>query len=217
MLHQPQPQPVAGPSTSLQNRKHTKRAVIELTDSEDEDRQPAAKRRRRRTNLPAKQNVLIGNQVPGGPSNAATALPSPSLELGNAWNDLSLIDTDVFNASSHSHEGQGQVNASEQKQVLSVDDQLSQVLEIVPDVEPEHALMLIRQYAETYAGATVERVVGELFENSYPKIVSGKGKRKRDNADDPATRLTPEIDYRRTDRPHPNTVAYNVLAHVSLS
>lgn len=212
-----QPQPVAGPSGSLQHRKRVKRAIIDLSDSEEEDRQPVAKRKKRRLHH-RDEIISIGNEIPqAGPSNAATTTvkrPSPSLELGNAWEDLSLIDTDLFSDPSF-HQDHAQTEVSSQKEVLSIDVQLSQVLEIVPDVEPEHALTLLRQYIETYAGGTVERVVGELFENSYPKVVTGKGKRKRDDTDDPAVRRTPEIDYRSADRPYPDTGAYIVLAEVS--
>lgn len=65
----------------------------------------------------------------------------------------------------------------------------AQVLEIIPDIEPEHCAALVADRYPDAQGATVERVLHSLFEDpSYPKIQKGlgqdKGKRKAVEGDD---------------------------------
>ncbi|KAF7425989.1 hypothetical protein PC9H_008351 [Pleurotus ostreatus] len=75
-------------------------------------------------------------------------------------------------------------------------DQLRQVLEVVPDVQPEYAQELLTE------SKTVEATLNALFENpAYPKV-DRKGKRK---AEDPMGKERgqpkPKIDYSTTERP----------------
>lgn len=72
------------------------------------------------------------------------------------------------------------------------------VLEIVPDVQPAHALTLIEQYMQSDPAHVVELVLHALFENpNYPKVDT-KGKHKRDEADGDAgdrDSARPRVDY----------------------
>ncbi|KAL4266826.1 RING-type domain-containing protein [Pleurotus pulmonarius] len=75
-------------------------------------------------------------------------------------------------------------------------DQLQQVLEVVPDVQPEYAQELLTE------SKTVEATLNALFENpAYPKV-DKKGKRK---AEEPIGKERgqpkPKIDYSTTERP----------------
>ncbi|KAG9309994.1 hypothetical protein JVU11DRAFT_10028 [Chiua virens] len=83
------------------------------------------------------------------------------------------------------------------------DDHLVRVLEIVPDVQPAHASLLIEQFMQSQPVNVVEFVIHALFENpSYPKM-DKKGKHKRDEPDDDSDRRgSPKlkVDYTRKDR-----------------
>jgi TRIAD3 protein (E3 ubiquitin-protein ligase RNF216) len=60
-----------------------------------------------------------------------------------------------------------------------IDGYVAQVLEIVPDVHPDHVHALIIQHLPTYLEEVVQPVLHILFEDpTYPKI-DRKGKRKR--------------------------------------
>lgn len=78
------------------------------------------------------------------------------------------------------------------------------VLEIVPDVLPEHARRLVLQHFPKNQANTVEHVLHDLFEDpTYPKIDrKGKGKRKRDIEDDALDErnVKPQVDYASIDR-----------------
>lgn len=80
----------------------------------------------------------------------------------------------------------------------------NQVLEIVPDVLPEHARQLVLQHFPRNQENTVEHVLHDLFEDpTYPKIDrKGKGKRKRDLEDHELNErnVKPQIDYASIDR-----------------
>lgn len=82
--------------------------------------------------------------------------------------------------------------------VNPIDGHIARVLEIVPDVQPNHALSLIEQLMQSQPENVVEFVLHALFENpSYPKV-DKKGKHKRDEPDDdPNARASPKprIDY----------------------
>jgi TRIAD3 protein (E3 ubiquitin-protein ligase RNF216) len=77
------------------------------------------------------------------------------------------------------------------------DEYIVRVLEIVPDVQPTHALALIEQFMPSQPGNVVEFVLHALFENpSYPKV-DKKGKHKQAEPDgDPIVRApSPKVDY----------------------
>lgn len=107
---------------------------------------------------------------------------------------------------------------------------LSKVLEIVPDVQPDHVTALVHscldQDGELMPPALlVEQVLHQLFENpDYPKVEK-KGK-KRKNAEEPAMggssqigggrpKKKVKIDYHATQRDKVPSVAYRNLALVS--
>lgn len=90
-------------------------------------------------------------------------------------------------------------------------DQLRQVLEVVPDVQPEYAQELLTE------SKTVEATLNALFENpAYPKV-DRKGKRK---AEDPMGKERgqpkPKIDYSTTERPTLGGPYYYELALVCI-
>jgi hypothetical protein len=93
---------------------------------------------------------------------------------------------------------------------------LAQVLEIIPDVLPEHALSLIRSYHETHQTGLLEPVLHALFEDqSYPKVDKGKGKRKRDDEETSYREKSRKIDFGNKDRPQPDGPHYRTLTLVS--
>ncbi|KAI0070670.1 hypothetical protein K474DRAFT_1608247 [Panus rudis PR-1116 ss-1] len=62
---------------------------------------------------------------------------------------------------------------------------LAQVIEIIPDVDPDFALALLNENYPNFKEQVVEHVLHALFENpSYPKVEKGKGKRKREASDE---------------------------------
>lgn len=61
---------------------------------------------------------------------------------------------------------------------------VARVLEIIPDVEPDHLTQLVTGAVSTHGSGVLEHVLHVLFEDSkYPKI-DAKGKGKRKYADD---------------------------------
>lgn len=55
----------------------------------------------------------------------------------------------------------------------SIDAIVAQVLEIIPDVSPDHALSLTQKYYAEYGLTTHEMVLHTLFEDpNYPKVIS---------------------------------------------
>ena len=107
---------------------------------------------------------------------------------------------------------------------------LATILEIVPDVQPDHVTALVHSYltqdGELMPSALlVEQVLHQLFENpDYPKVEK-KGK-KRKNAEEPATsgsgqigggrpKKKVKIDYRTTQRIKDPSIAYRNLSLVS--
>lgn len=237
MLQQPQPQlqPVAGPSRRRQRRRNPRPQqphvpLIVLSDSDDDEPQP--QRKRKKTGVIAKddniadlnQNLAL-NSVNGGtpvagPSRlVAEAQPPAQVNDDSPLFDLAAIDPNIFVdappppvAANKEKTADLEVQPPEQR----IDDFLSQVLEIVPDVDPDHAVALVTQYIETFGAGVVEVVVGNLLEDSYPKLVRGKGKRKRDDIDEPAARSAPEFDYGNKDRQRPAGPHYHPLAEVCI-
>ena len=87
-----------------------------------------------------------------------------------------------------------------------MDSYVAQVLEIVPDVLPEHVCTLVERLEPTYKTQVVEHIIHNLFEDpNYPKIdPKGKGKRKREQEDDDGRGAkSVKVDYERTDREPP--------------
>lgn len=98
---------------------------------------------------------------------------------------------------------------------------VAQVLEIIPDVDPDHCATLVANHFPTLEAATVEHVLHLLFEDvNYPKVKKlDKGKRK---ADSPATNDRPNKKARKSedamwlslDRTHLGGPDYPTLALV---
>jgi hypothetical protein len=63
---------------------------------------------------------------------------------------------------------------------------VTRILEIIPDVEPDHLTWLVTKAVSTHGSGVLEYVLHGLFEDSkYPKIdAKGKGKRKRADDED---------------------------------
>ena len=108
---------------------------------------------------------------------------------------------------------------------------VARVLEIIPDVEPDHLVALVRKHAQEHPADTlVEHIVHRLFEGSpYPRVDrKGKGKRKqadeadvgRDGVADADDNATPSkrirIDYATISRPFTGGVHYANLALVRI-
>ncbi|CCM00543.1 uncharacterized protein FIBRA_02577 [Fibroporia radiculosa] len=88
-------------------------------------------------------------------------------------------------------------------QVDPLDAYVSQVLEIVPDVLPEHVRELIERHLPAHQQQVVETVLHILFEDpTYPKVdLRNKGKRKREvEQDDAEKNAKLKVDYACTDR-----------------
>jgi TRIAD3 protein (E3 ubiquitin-protein ligase RNF216) len=107
---------------------------------------------------------------------------------------------------------------------------VARVLEIIPDVEPDHLLALVRKHAEEHpAGTLVEHILHMLFEDSsYPRV-DRKGKRKKadvggdgengvaDGDDGNATcSKKTKIDYATKSRPFTGGAHYADLALVRM-
>jgi len=63
---------------------------------------------------------------------------------------------------------------------------VTHILEIIPDVEPDHLTRLVTNAVSTHGSGVLEHVLHILFEDSkYPKMdAKGKGKRKREDDED---------------------------------
>ena len=78
---------------------------------------------------------------------------------------------------------------------------MARVLEIVPDVKPDHLTQLVTRAVSTHRTGVLEHVLDVLFEDSnYPKIdANGKGKRKRADDEDKDTQAggskRPKVDF----------------------
>lgn len=94
---------------------------------------------------------------------------------------------------------------------------VSQILEIVPDVEPDHLLALVMKFLPDYQEKVVEPVLHALFEDpTYPKI-DKKGKRKRVDDNDASGKKARTIEYGSLDRKYTGGVHYSDIAIVSFS
>lgn len=106
---------------------------------------------------------------------------------------------------------------------------LAKVLEIVPDVQPDHVTALLHSYLDRDGelmppSLLVERILHELFENpDYPKVEK-KGKKRKNTEGPTATgsgqnggerpKKKIKVDYRTTQRNKVPSVAYRNLALV---
>ncbi|KAI0691586.1 hypothetical protein C8Q76DRAFT_634530 [Earliella scabrosa] len=78
---------------------------------------------------------------------------------------------------------------------IPFDAYVAQVMEIIPDVLPAHVYSLMEEHHPKHKENVVEAVLHAIFENpDYPKI-DAKGKRKREDDDQPQRAVKPKIDY----------------------
>ncbi|KAJ7219375.1 hypothetical protein GGX14DRAFT_591832, partial [Mycena pura] len=96
-----------------------------------------------------------------------------------------------------------------------VPNYVAQVLEIIPDIDPEHLLSLVKQQYAQSRDNVVEPVLHALLEDPvYPKL-DRKGKRKRveeDSQDDERGMPKTKLDYSSKDREFKGGVHYSQLA-----
>ncbi|KAJ3937045.1 MAG: hypothetical protein NXY57DRAFT_982937 [Lentinula lateritia] len=215
--------------------------VTELTDSSDEDCVVAKESSRDVTRsghtLPRKQSTpkplgasASAENIPPSsarresktnmfppflPSDEENVPPSRNSNLPSIIEDFVVVDLVPLKhpEGDHVEENQLMELQAEKNAQLSM---LSQVLELVPDVQPEYAEELILQHSTTRQGEVLEAVIHALFENSaYPKI-DKKGKRKStEQHHDEGGHKKPrfdEPDYSRLDREYKGGVHYSDLS-----
>ncbi|KAJ3495887.1 hypothetical protein NMY22_g19881 [Coprinellus aureogranulatus] len=112
---------------------------------------------------------------------------------------------------------------------------VASVLEMIPDVDPDHLLALVETHLPTYGpNQIVEFLVAHLFENpGYPRVERGKakgkgraveakaggsasGKRKAGSGDEGGGPKKPKIDYASVDRPNTGGDHYRECAIAAL-
>ncbi|KAJ2923809.1 hypothetical protein H1R20_g13283, partial [Candolleomyces eurysporus] len=104
---------------------------------------------------------------------------------------------------------------------------VARILEIIPDVDPDHLLALVEEHLPTYGPSQiVEFIVSHLFEHpGYPKVVKGKGKERAEGSGGGTKRKSdvgvegagnkakrPRIDYATTERDFTGGDDYTPLA-----
>ncbi len=160
-------------------------------------------------------------------------LPRKPVKKGKGKARAPTPDSDVLVISSSASgldddwpERSEQASTSGSLDVIDVDsgsneaDPLAQVLEIVPDVDPDFVEELIAKNLPTFGDKVVETVLHTLLEDrSYPKSVK---KRKADVAAvggsaPKKTKVGDKVDYASTNRNFTGGVFYNDLAIVRRS
>jgi TRIAD3 protein (E3 ubiquitin-protein ligase RNF216) len=96
---------------------------------------------------------------------------------------------------------------------------VARILEIIPDVDPDHLLDLVTKNVPTHGDQVVEHVLHSLFEDpTYPKVDrKGKGKRRQSDGDaegDGTPSKRTKIDYGNKERPYKGGVHYADMALV---
>lgn len=84
-------------------------------------------------------------------------------------------------ANSSGKKGKEKSELNESGLVDPVDTYLAQVLEVVPDVQPDFARNLLYESASTEGSGAARAVVSFLLEQTYPKVEHGDGKPKKDS------------------------------------
>ncbi|KAJ3908568.1 hypothetical protein F5879DRAFT_316503 [Lentinula edodes] len=235
------PQSTTSKEKTKSNLASTPPDVIELTDSSDEDCVTTKKSSRDVTRsghtLPRTQSTpkplgasASAENIPSSsaqresktkmfphflPSDEENVPPSRNSNLPSIIEDFVVVDLVPLKHLEGDHVEKNQLMEmqAEKNAQLSM---LSQVLELVPDVQPEYAEELILQHSTTRQGEVLEAVIHALFENpAYPKI-DKKGKRKsteqhHDEGGHKKPRLD-EPDYSRLDREYKGGVHYSDLS-----
>jgi hypothetical protein len=192
--------------------------VIEITDSEPEDPvnddpfrtdqnegDPKLSVSPHRTADILKEHSPMDVDIPSAEAGPSTRLPVPDpfpdtpIVHIQRETDPQEVNTDLF------------------------EKHLALILEVIPDVLPEHAMSLVERLYPIHRSQVAERVVQDLFDSpSYPKVEKafvgkGKGKRKASEMEDalgaPPSRV--KIDFASVDRPKPAGKNYTMLSLVS--
>ena len=179
-------QPNAGPSGLVKTRTRASfpQGVIELSDSE-EDEQPISFRPAKRQKAVHASTIDLTVAASKHPDNdAATRTPTDApRDKGKekAFNDLTN-DLDIQRGSASSSQLDASVSEEPVREapVDPMDLYLSQVLEVVPDVQPDHARTLLAQHIQSHGTDVVAAVIHVLFEEPFPRIERNKGKRRQD-------------------------------------
>ncbi|KAF8956276.1 hypothetical protein BDZ97DRAFT_1852621 [Flammula alnicola] len=111
---------------------------------------------------------------------------------------------------------------------------MAQILEVIPDVEPEYLLGLVQTHLPTFAGQTAEHVLGLLFEDGgYPRVAKkrkavvvasdgegaeagDKGKGKEKDVDQARPNKKAKVDYASVERVFEGGAAYHERALIYL-
>jgi hypothetical protein len=155
-----------------------------------------------------------GTRKPG--STAAQVAPGSSKKTEEQRNVAGM----VVRAS-----GSRRVEMAPQQQAIPVEDPvtaaLARILEVVPNVEPTHALNLLNRallaLEQPNVDIAVAQVAHALFEDpNYPKVETSKGKRKAVEEVERAQKKV-KLDYGSKDRPFAGGLDYYELALERLS
>ena len=117
----------------------------------------------------------------------------------------------------HGRESTAPAASGASQKVDPIDGLFAQLLEVVPDVDPDYARALLTQEYDTHGTGAMEVVFHSLFEStSYPKI-DRKGKRKRETSasSSPVEEDLTQTEYGRKDRVYSGGAHYLTLALVS--
>ena len=196
--------------------------IIDLTDSEDEHSASQRPRKRQRIGYvdltefdpaPSRSVRRAAPADPHGDAGPAYAInnvvdPSERYEPRLPTQMDNIVDRNQIAASAEPTREETPSNLE--------DSFLSQVLEVVPDVLPEHAISLVRMNIETHGSDAANNVVHILLEDpSYPKVEKTSKKRKRDADDGDAAKLNVKVvDYSRVDREKKGGHKYDAMALV---
>ncbi|KAI5119963.1 hypothetical protein M0805_004343 [Coniferiporia weirii] len=216
-------QPSAGPSQDCKPRWNTTYTpvddVIVLTSDSDDDL-PARPWKRQRTIEETPNTALLTDRFLASSHFQPSSVSQKQLPLaglGNIHNEaLSDLTNEPTLSAIQAPAPELPLTASgstKETATRTADDYLSQVLDVVPDVQPAHALALIERFLPDYRDRVVEAVVPALFEESYPKVERNKGKRKRDVEDTGSQAAdVAKKDYGRKDRPFEGGDNYTEMA-----
>lgn len=185
--------------------------VIDL--SNDEGNQP--KRKKARTGGDAVREVFFVEADPprnGGPSGVQRQ--ADAREGANPQQPAKIDNTPKEDPRINAMEVVEVPDAiPEVAEVDPMDRYLSLVLEVVPDIDPEHAMSLIRQNLTTHGNEVVERILHHLLENpSYPKVDKKGKKRKREES--PTSSSAPACNYANIKREFSGGPNYSTIALV---
>ncbi|KAL5525503.1 hypothetical protein ACEPAG_6839 [Sanghuangporus baumii] len=179
-------QSYSGPSRRVKPRTRTsvREGVIEITDSEDEqpnEHRPA--KLQKITHISSAETIdLTGHPPKHFDDEEITKAPLDAIRdkgKEKAFTDLTN-DQDI----QRDHTTPTRLGSPASEEVVKeapMDLYLSQVLEVIPDVQPDHARALLFQNHLSYGTDVVAAVLHCLFEQPYPRIQRNKGKRKRED------------------------------------